>query len=161
MSYRPWERKTLQKERRKTTKKWIGALTESYRERKSWKLLKKWVWTRENQFLKNSLHDFRSIEKQIQSVENASIDLESIEHRSKHTKPNQNFNHNFDRSKNTFCRSKFWEKQFFENQSKILQKLLKALNFINKMHEYEMKCFSKTLVLNPVFPKIRLLDNSP
>ena len=42
-----------------------------------------------------------------------------------------------------------------------MQKLLKALNFINKMHEYEMKCFSKTLVLNPVFPKIRLLDNSP
>ena len=25
--------------------------------------LKKWVWTRENQFLKNSLHNFRSIEK--------------------------------------------------------------------------------------------------
>ena len=27
------------------------------------KLLKEWVWTREDQFLKNSLHDFRSIEK--------------------------------------------------------------------------------------------------
>ena len=27
------------------------------------KLLKEWVWTREDQFLKNSLHDFQSIEK--------------------------------------------------------------------------------------------------
>ena len=27
------------------------------------KLLKKWVWTHENQFLKNSLHDFWLIEK--------------------------------------------------------------------------------------------------
>ena len=42
-----------------------------------------------------------------------------------------------------------------------MQKLLKALNFMNKMHEYEMKCFSKTLVLNPVFPKLRFSINSP
>ena len=47
------------------------------------KLLKTWVWTRENQFLKNSLHDFQSIEKQIWSVENASIDPTPIEHWSK------------------------------------------------------------------------------
>ena len=50
------------------------------------KLLKKWVWTCENQFLKNSLHDFQSIEKQIQSVENASIDPTTIEHQSRQTK---------------------------------------------------------------------------
>ena len=42
-----------------------------------------------------------------------------------------------------------------------MQKLLKALNFINKMHEYEMKCYSKTLVLNPVFPKLKFSINSP
>ena len=47
---------------------------------------KKWVWTRETQFLKNSLHDFQSIEKQIQSVENASIDPTTIEHQSRQTK---------------------------------------------------------------------------
>ena len=47
------------------------------------KLLKKWVWTHENKFLKNSLHDFRSIEKQIRLVENALIDPTPIEHRSK------------------------------------------------------------------------------
>ena len=34
-----------------------------------------------------------------------------------------------------------------------MQKLLKALNFMNKMHEYKMKCSSKTLVLNPDFSK--------
>ena len=28
------------------------------------------------------------------------------------------------------------------------------------MHEYEMKCFSKTFVLNPVFLKIKLSNNS-
>ena len=61
----------------------------------------------------------------------------------------------------TLDRSKFWKKQFLENQSKILQKLLKALNFMDEMHEYEMKCFSKTLVWNPVFLKLRFSNNSP
>ena len=36
-----------------------------------------------------------------------------------------------------------------------MQKLLKALNFMNHMHDYKMKCFLKTQVLNPVFPKLR------
>ena len=90
-----------------------------------------------------------------------SIDPKPIEHRSKHTKPNQNFNHNFDRSKNKLDQSKLWKNQFFEKQSNFMQKLLKALNFMNKMNEYEMKCFSKTLVLNPVFPKLRFSNNSP
>ena len=55
------------------------------------KLLKKWVWTRENQFLKNSLHNFQSIEKQIRSVENASIDPTLIEHRLKQTETHKHF----------------------------------------------------------------------
>ena len=42
-----------------------------------------------------------------------------------------------------------------------MQKLLKALNFMNKMHEYEMKYFLKTLVLNAVFPILRFSINSP
>ena len=40
-----------------------------------------------------------------------------------------------------------------------MQKLLKEWYFINRMHEYEMKCFSKTLVLNPNLPKIKFLIN--
>ena len=32
---------------------------------------------------------------------------------------------------------------------------LKALKFMNKMHEYVMQCILKTTVLNPVFPKLR------
>ena len=40
--------------------------------------------------------------------------------------------------------------KFLKNQSNFVQKLLKALNLMKIMHEYEMKCFSKTQVLNPV-----------
>ena len=53
-----------------------------------------------------------------------------------------------------------WKISFFEKQSKIMQKLLKALNFINHMHEYEMKCFSKTRILNPFSPKLRFSIHS-
>ena len=42
-----------------------------------------------------------------------------------------------------------------------MQKLLKALNFMNHMHEYKMKCFSKTLVLNLVFPKNKIFNQDP
>ena len=41
-----------------------------------------------------------------------------------------------------------------------MQKLLKALKFMNHMHEYEMKYFSKTHVLNLVFPKLRFSIHS-
>ena len=34
-----------------------------------------------------------------------------------------------------------------------MQKLLKAQYFMNEMHEYEMKSFSKTLEFNPNLPK--------
>ena len=34
---------------------------------------------------------------------------------------------------------------FFEKQSNLMQKLLKAECFINEMHEYEIKSFLKTL----------------
>ena len=34
-----------------------------------------------------------------------------------------------------------------------MQKLLKAQYFINEMHEYEIKSFSKTLEFNPDLPK--------
>ena len=34
-----------------------------------------------------------------------------------------------------------------------MQKILKAQYFMNKMHEYETKSFSKTLEFNPNLPK--------
>ena len=49
---------------------------------------------------------------------------------------------------------------FFEIQRKIMQKLLKALNFMNHMREYEMKCFSKKHVLNPISQKLRFSIHS-
>ena len=36
-----------------------------------------------------------------------------------------------------------------------MQNLLKVHCFMNKMHEYEMKSFSKTLEFNPDLPKTR------
>ena len=36
-----------------------------------------------------------------------------------------------------------------------MHKLLKALKNMNKIHEYEMQRFSKTQILNQVFPKLR------
>ena len=40
-----------------------------------------------------------------------------------------------------------------------MQKLLKAQCFTNKMYEYEMKSFSKTLEFNPDLPKTRFSIN--
>ena len=40
-----------------------------------------------------------------------------------------------------------------------MQKFLKAQYIMNIIHEYEIKCFSKTLVLNPDLPKIRFSIN--
>ena len=39
-----------------------------------------------------------------------------------------------------------------------MQKLLKAQYFMNKVHEYEMKSFSKTLEFNPDLPKTRFFN---
>ena len=40
-----------------------------------------------------------------------------------------------------------------------MQKLLEAQFFMNEMHEYEIKSFSKTLEFNPDFPKISFSTN--
>ena len=40
-----------------------------------------------------------------------------------------------------------------------MQKLLKAQYFMNKMHEYEIKSFSKTLEFNPDLPKTSFSTN--
>ena len=52
-SYQPWERKTLQKDRRKTTKKLVGCLDRSNRERKSvWNFWKVFKHVKKQGFLK-------------------------------------------------------------------------------------------------------------
>ena len=51
---------------------------------------------------------------------------------------------------------KFWKKQIFEKKINFVQKLLKALNFMNKIHEYEMKYFSKNASFEPSFPRIKI-----
>ena len=40
-----------------------------------------------------------------------------------------------------------------------MQKLLKAQCFMNEMHKYEIKSFSKTLEFNPYLPKTRFSIN--
>ena len=68
----------------------------------------------------------------------------------------------FDQSKLIFNQSKFWKNRiFWKKITWFLKKLLKALNIMNKMHEYKMKFFSKTQVLNPVFPKLRFSNILP
>ena len=42
-----------------------------------------------------------------------------------------------------------------------MQKLLKAHCIMNKMHEYELKSFSKTLEFNPDLPKQVFQSNCP
>ena len=88
-----------------------------------------------------------------------SIGRASIEYQSSQADSNQNFYHNFDRSSNRFDKSKIWKNQFFEKQSILMQKLLKAQCFMNRIHEYEMKSFSKTLEFNPDLPKTRFSIN--
>ena len=49
----------------------------------------------------------------------------------------------------------------FEKQSISMQKFFKAQYFMNKMHEYEMKSFSKTLEFNLDLPKTRFSISLP
>ena len=88
-----------------------------------------------------------------------SIGRASIKYQSSQADSNQNFYHNFDRSRDRFDRSKIWKNQIFEKQRILMQKLLKAHSFINEMHEYEIKSFSKTLEFNPDFRKINFSIN--
>ena len=91
---------------------------------------------------KKLIHDIRLIENQFRLIETDKSShkiLKVISINRKTDWINQNF------EKTEFLKKITW----------FLKKLLKALNIRNKMHEYEMKCFSKTQVLNPVFPNLR------
>ena len=48
---------------------------------------------------------------------------------------------------------------FLKKITWFLKKLLKALKIRSKMHENEMKCYSKTQFLNLVFPNLRFSNN--
>ena len=142
-----YEDKNIAKESEENDKKLIGSLNRSKREREKsfWKSLKVTKHVKIQGFKKPFMRF--SIDWKLYSIDQKlhSIDPEAVEQRSKQSGSNQNFNCIFDQSKNSFDRSKIWKTQFFEKQSNFLQKLLKALNFTNKMHEYEMKFFSKNL----------------
>ena len=121
---------------------------ERERERKVWRSLKKMFWNSQDLTFKKA-HLWFSIDRK-----SVSIDW----NRQKLTK---NLKKNFDWSKNRLDQSKIWKNIILEKIIWFLKTFLKALNIRNKMHEYKMKCFSKTQVLNPVFPNLRLSNNLP
>ena len=67
-----------------------------------------------------------SIDRKIDSIDQA-----LIEHQSSQADSNQIFKHNFDRSKNTFGRSKIWKFEIFEKQRKFYEETTQT----NLFHE--------------------------
>ena len=49
--------------------------------------------------------------------------------------------------------------KFLKNRAIFLQNIPKTQYFMNEIHEYEIKSFSKTLEFNPDLPKIRFSTN--
>ena len=105
------------------------------------------------------MHEKKNLVKNLET-ENfpVSIGRASIKYQSSQTDSNQKICLNFDRSRNIFNRLKIQKTQFIEKQRNFLQKLLKVLNFMNKMHEYEMKCFLKNTCIEPRFPKNKMFN---
>ena len=81
-----------------------------------------------------------------------SIDRASIEYQSSQADSNQKFYRIFDRSRNRFDRSKIWKTWIFEKQSILMQKLLKAQYFMNKII-VRWKVFQKHLNSTQIFQK--------
>ena len=102
-TYRLGERKTLQKDRSKMTKKWRFAFIESYGERKGRKLFEKVFGPSKNLVLKNVPHNFWLIET-----------LGSIDRNRQRL--TQKFWINFDWSKNSLDQSKFQKNHSFEKK---------------------------------------------
>ena len=144
----------------KWQKNLIEALTESYRERKFWKLLKSKFEHVKIRFEKTlyKIFDWSKIRFDWTKMLRLNKYQSSIDQNGQ--RMTKVFNRNFVWLKNRFNQSKFWKKQIFEKkkQTSFVQKPLKVLNFKNKMHEYEMKCFSKTQVFNPVFQKFKIFN---
>ena len=144
-----WREKPSKKLGGKRQKNCCGALSSRReRERKVWKLLKKVFWTSQDLSFKNAYLRF-SIDWKLVSIDR---------NRQKLTKF---FKRNFYWSKNRLDQSKIWKNSILEKITWFLKTLLKALNIRNKIHKYEMKYFSKTQVLNSVFPNLRFSNNLP
>ena len=152
---KPWEK--IRRKWQKLT--WTGLDKEREREKAFWKVWINWR-TREKSLFKKLFERFL-IGQKLDSIDRKSISIDPapIEHRLSQADCNQNFYRIFDQSSNRFDWSKFWKKQIFEKQSILMQNLLKTQCFMNKMHEYEMKFFSKTLEFNPDLPKTRFSIN--
>ena len=163
-SYRPCRRKTLQKFWRKTTKILLGAFDRSNRERKSLKNFEKVYEHVRNSVFKKLPVQF-STDRKLDSIDRKCFDWSNTNRAPIETDKDsqQIFYRNFNQSKNRFNRSKFWKNQFFEKHNIIMQKLLKALNFMEKKkkHEYEMKCIFKNTCFEPNFPKIKIFNQDP
>ena len=152
----------MQKNWRKTTKKFDLSLDRSNREKECLKTFWKVSWPHENQVLKKLSIRF-SIDRKLGSIDRKCFNWSNINWAS--IKINRGWpkilNAISINQKTGLIDRNSRKKQIFEKQSNFVQKLLKALNFMNKMHEYEMKYFSEIQVLNPIFPKLRVSIHSP
>ena len=117
-SYRHWGRKTLQKFRKKMTKKSLCCLAKSERDRKVWKNFWKGVWINQRTVLKNLKHDVQMIEKQVRLIKQGRGSL--------------NFLNKIliDRKSDWINRN--YEKTAFYKNNLIFENFLKALNIRNK-----------------------------
>ena len=139
----------------------IGALIESYRERKSWKTFEIVSWNTWKSVFKKFFTRF-SIDRKTDSIGRKCFDWSNTNQASIETdRDSQTFliAISIDRKIDSIDRN-FGKNRFLKNQSNFVQKLLKALKLMNRMHEYEMTCFSKTQVLNLVFPTLRFSIHS-
>ena len=133
----------MQEIRRKMTKNSLWSLAELEREKKVLKSFEKDVWT-------SQIWVFKKPNSRV------SIDKKSVLIDRNRQRLLENFKRIFDWSKNRLDQSKIWKSRILEKTTWFLKTLLKALNIKSKMHKNEMKSFSKTQVLNPVFPKLRI-----
>ena len=141
-SYRPWERKTLQKLRKKMTKNLSAALPSRREREKVEKLFEKDVWNSQRTVFKKP--EIRcSIDRRIGSINWTRQRLTEF------------LKQDFDWSKIRLDQSKFWKKQLLREKTWIFESLPQSIEYKKKMHEYEMKCSPKTQDLNPIFQKLK------
>ena len=141
-SYRPWERKTLQKLRKKMTKNLSAALPSRREREKVEKLFEKDVWNSQRTVFKKP--EIRcSIDQKTGLINRTRQRLTEF------------LKQDFDWSKIRLDQSKFWKKQLLREKTWFFEILPQSIEYKKKMHEYEMKCSPKTQVLNPIFQKFR------
>ena len=152
-SYRPWERKTLQKFWWKTTKKLCATLpSRREREKSLKKLLKKMFELVKELFLKKP-ETRCSIDRKTGSINRT---------RQRFT---EFLKQDFDWSKIRLDQSKFWKNCFLEKKKKkkliFLKAYLKALNIRYKNAWVWDEMLSQNTSFKPNFPKILILNNLP